>query len=269
MATDEAFAAPRFVDDIRDCDFYHTMDLPGFGVVSGQWDLRAGVREYLGSTELDGKRVLDVGTASGFLAFWMERAGARVVGYDLSELDDWDVVPFASVDVAADRTARKGQIRRVNNSFWLAHRLLKSSVRVAYGSVYHIPEGIGRFDVAVFGSILLHLRDPFLALERALRLTGETAIVADVVPRRALLVPPLARWIGPSMDFLPDARTCAPRDSWWRPTPAAVVRMLGVLGFANCTVTYHTQRYTGKATRLYTVVGRRTAHSEEPLGQRP
>jgi hypothetical protein len=34
----------------------------------------------------------------------------------------------------------------------------------------------------VFGAILLHLRDPFLGLEHALRLTRETAVVVDVAP---------------------------------------------------------------------------------------
>ena len=33
-------APPRQVERLEDCLFYHTMDLPGFGVVRGQWDLR-------------------------------------------------------------------------------------------------------------------------------------------------------------------------------------------------------------------------------------
>jgi hypothetical protein len=41
------------------------MDLPGYGTMPGEWNLRAGVREYLGGVGLRGKRVLEVGTASG------------------------------------------------------------------------------------------------------------------------------------------------------------------------------------------------------------
>ena len=46
-----------------------------------------------------GKRVLDVGTSSGFLCFEMERRGAEVVAFDLSDEFDGDAVPFASVDM--------------------------------------------------------------------------------------------------------------------------------------------------------------------------
>ncbi|HEY4442105.1 MAG TPA: hypothetical protein VGN14_16725, partial [Candidatus Elarobacter sp.] len=65
------------------CYFYHTMELPGVGTVEGEWDLRTGVDAYLGGEELRGKRVLEIGTASGFLCFAMERRGAEVIGYDL------------------------------------------------------------------------------------------------------------------------------------------------------------------------------------------
>jgi len=259
MAANAVFAPPRVVDDLDQCDFYHTMDLPRYGTVQGQWDLRSGVREYLGGVDFRAKRVLDVGTASGCLAFWMENAGATVVGYDLSDAFDWDIVPFGGVDVRAEQASRKRHIARLNNSFWLAHRALGSSARVAYGSVYAIPDALGAFDIAVFGSILLHLRDPFRALEQALALTRETAIVTDVLPRRALLLPLFARWFGACTFFLPDGRVKAPSDSWWLLTPALIVRMLGVLGFGSCQVTFHKQPYGGRSRRLYTVVGRRTA----------
>ncbi|MGD1146698.1 MAG: methyltransferase domain-containing protein [Thermoanaerobaculaceae bacterium] len=226
--------------------------------VVGSWDLRAGVREYLGGVELRGKRVLDVGTASGFLAFWMERAGAHVVAYDLSEGQDWDVVPFAGSDVEAERAARKTHIRQLNNSFRFARGALDSKVKLAHGSVYAFPEGIGPFDVAVFGSILLHLQDPFRALQGALSLTKELVIVTDVLPRRSLLVPFLARWFGPCLHFLPDAAAQGPKDSWFLLTPRAVIRMIGVLGFTDCRLSFHTQLYDGKPCRLFTVVGRRT-----------
>src|SRR5205085_2664900 len=34
------FAAPRRVESPDECFFYHTMELPGVGLVRGQWDLR-------------------------------------------------------------------------------------------------------------------------------------------------------------------------------------------------------------------------------------
>ncbi len=257
MEPEGPFTKPRVIEDPEECDFYHSMDLPGFGSVEGRWDLREGVGRYLGGIEVSGKRVLDVGTASGFLAFWMERAGAEVVGYDLSEEQDWDLVPFSGVDSDAERALRRQHIRKLNNSFWFAHRTLGSTVKLAQGSVYDIPAALGTFDVAVFGSILLHLRDPFRALERALALTREAVVVTDALPRRALLVPLLARWLGPCLYFLPDASARAPRDSWFRLSPRAVVQMVGVLGFTESSVRFHTQPYGGARCRMFTVIGRR------------
>jgi len=42
-----------------------------------------------------------------------------------------------------------------------------SRARMVYGSVYAIPTAIGAVDVATFGSVLLHVRDPFIALQNA------------------------------------------------------------------------------------------------------
>jgi hypothetical protein len=45
--------------------YYHTMDILGYGKVSGEWDLRGRDIYYLGNAKLQGKRVLEIGTASG------------------------------------------------------------------------------------------------------------------------------------------------------------------------------------------------------------
>jgi len=60
------------------------------------------------------------------------------------------------------------------------------------------------------------------------------------------------------MTFLPDVKTIEPKDAWWNLGPNIVVRMLGVLGFPNTKVTYHSQKYKGAENQLYTVVARRT-----------
>src|SRR5262249_12707329 len=154
------YAPLRFVEDASECVFYHFMDLPGIGTVGGQWDLRGHEREYLGGVNFAGKRVLEVGTASGHLCFWMDRQGAEVVSYDLSENFDWDVAPFARTRHLDSPARRKAGNRLMNNAWWLGHRLFSARARVVYGSVYEIPESIGHVDVATFGSVLLHIRDP-------------------------------------------------------------------------------------------------------------
>jgi SAM-dependent methyltransferase len=276
---EDIYAAPRVITELSECHFYHTTDVPGFGRVEGQWDLRGGEEDYLGRVDFGGKRVLEIGPANGFLSFHMERLGASVVSYDLSEEYDWDFVPFARRE---QRLAPefKANLRKLNNAYWLCHRAFGSKGRVVYGSVYDIPGEIGPVDVTTFGSVLLHLRDPFLALERALRLTTETAVVTDLfgdprphpfdqTPARYVwraLRRVRARLAGPSMQFLPDARTGESNGTWWYLSPALVQRFLAVLGFEESVVTYHEQLYLGAGTplkiQMYTVVARRTCGSD-------
>ena len=83
MSQSIEFAKPLDVESPEGCFFYHTVELPTFGVVHGQWDLRGKFEEYVSGVEVEGKSVLDVGTATGFLSFEAERRGAaRVVSHD-------------------------------------------------------------------------------------------------------------------------------------------------------------------------------------------
>jgi hypothetical protein len=261
------YAPLRVVERLDECYFYHSIDLPEHGSVNGEWDLRSGVERYLGRVDFRGKRVLDVGTASGFLAFWMERQGAEVVGFDLSDKDPWDRVPFGGVVDSDQSNGDREHIRKLNNSFWFTHALLGSTAQMVYGTVYEIPELIGQVDIATFGSILSHLRDPFLALQSALRLAPETVVVAEPLPILRGFPMVLLSAIKPMAVFLPDARKAAPRGTWWALPPRTIVKFLEVLGFHRTRVTYHVQRYHGERRFMYTVVGRRTSQVGSRLTQ--
>ena len=95
--TEAVYAEPYVVTDVDECYFYHTMEIPGLGLVEGQWDLRDGVGEYTGGVDYKGKRVLEIGTASGFLCFTLEAQGAEMVSYDLLTPRDAHVVRLAVV----------------------------------------------------------------------------------------------------------------------------------------------------------------------------
>jgi len=247
------YAEPRAISSLQDCYFYHTMDVPGHGTVQGEWDLRGSVDKYLGHYDFAGKRVLDVGAASGVLSFHMEEQGAEVVSFDLSEDFDWDIVPFAENDNAAARNERRGHLRKINNSYWLCHQAFSSKARMVNGVVYDIPQAIGPVDVAVFGSILLHLRDPFLALENAARLAQEAIIVCDLSPFGRL-----ASRFKKNPRFMP--RSAAPdgiNDGWFRLPPLLVQEYLGILGFKNHTLQWNQFKYGDRTRPIYTLIARR------------
>lgn len=277
----DIYARPRHIADDEMCLFYHTMDIPEYGHFDGWWDLRGRERDYLGDIDFDGKRVLEMGAASGFLTFFMERQGADVVAFDLSEDYPWDIVPFANVDTEQVVRKRKVHAWMQNNGFWFAHRAFASRARVVYGTVPDVPTAIGPVDIATFGAILLHVRDPFRALANVWRLTRETVIVADLYP---FADPPLLpdrsnENIEPSMVFMPRHRGEENIDMWWQMRPALVREFLGTLGFAETTTFYEASLNTasppittpklirdgagGEAVAyapilMYTVVGRRT-----------
>ena len=292
MREESVFSPPREIADIADCYFYHVMDVPGYGEVGGEWDLRGGEDSYLGGVSFAGKRVLEFGTASGHLCRYMERQGAEVIGFDLSIDRFWDFVPYAGFDVASELMRMREHVERMKNGWWFTRRAFGSKAKVVYGNIYDVPEAIGAVDIATFGSILLHLRDPFQALYSALRLTRETVIVTDVHPdqrpissdspsrplkflrqhvglRRHLIkvlikakvIPPPVVQNTNYLYFLPNpyaGNFRAEIGSWWCFPPQVICRFLDVLGFRDHVVTEHFQTYLGKPVRLFTVVGKRT-----------
>lgn len=176
------YAAPQSVKNIKDCYFYHTTDLPGHVTQKGGWDLRGRFADYIGGLDLKGRRVLDVGTASGFLSFSAEEAGAReVVSFDLDSADRQDLLPFADSEYVKDHRSWSAKqtagFQRWKNAYWFTHALKRSKAKVVYGDVYALPETIGRFDVIILGAILEHLADPIKALASVARHADDYIVI--------------------------------------------------------------------------------------------
>ena len=242
MSPETIYATPKVVTDLKDCFFYHTMDLPEYGLVKGHWDLRETVDEYLGNIDFDGKRVLDVGTANGFLGFHAECMGAEVVAFDCSVDYRLDIIPFAENDEEQELLKYKAMIGKVNNAYWLAHRVYGSEAKFVYGTVYEIPEAIGSVDIAIVGAILEHLRDPFLALQNTLRLTKETVIVVERLFACTSKEEALEQLqVPPSMLFLPALLEKSHNLSWWYLPPIIIQEFIKVLGFETSQLTVHSQ----------------------------
>jgi SAM-dependent methyltransferase len=219
-------APPRHVTDISECYFYHTMELPAHGVVQGHWDLRGRFDEYVGGVTVEGKSLLDVGTATGYLSFESERRGAsRVVSHDMSDVRQQTLVPFRDKIYYRDRDAWAEEyapyIERWKNAYWLCHRLYDSRAEVFYGSIYELPAELGEFDVSVVGSVLEHLSDPISALASIARRTRETIVV----------ITPMAETEERVARFEPRASEPGQDYTWWTYSVGLYREVFQILGF--------------------------------------
>jgi hypothetical protein len=241
-----------------DCDFYHTIRTRDGTVYPGAWDLSGHEKEYLGGIDLAGKRVLEFGPASGLLTAYMSQNGASVVAFDLPPGRGPEIIPFPSIDPEAANRSGIASMARLRNSWWFARKALGFSANVVYGDIYNLPNDIGRFDVAVFGAILLHLSNPFQAL-RGAAATTDAIVVTD------LLNAPRSPGGDALMLFNP---TLPPRDvvTWWGLSPEVIQRMLLLLGFTEFTVTTHEQSMNNVSANMFTVAARRPPR---PAQERP
>lgn len=254
---------PKVLDS-EQCYFYHSMNFPDGSSVVGDWDLRNRFEEYTGEVKLGGKVVLDVGTASGFLAFEAEKRDASVISLDMPVDGDWDVVPCAKNDIVHiedqlrarlnDRNSSKriSSIQKMRKGYFFAHNKMNSSVRFYESGIYGLSADVGFVDVSIVGSILLHLRDPFLALQRVASVTKERIVIADLCQAGFLAQ------VGqrPVLEFLPTAE-CDNPNAWWRLSPSALTRMLDVLGFSVEVEHAGMFLFKGKENRVCTLVARR------------
>ena len=230
------FAEPRVVANTDSCWFYHTMDLPGTGLVEGHWDLRGRLNDYLGGVALNGRRVLDVGTASGFLSFGMEQEGAQVTSFDTERVENYNVVPFwnnlYTLNYPCWREETSKFLEKLRNSYWFAYGALNSACERYEGDVYDIPEEVGQFDVVVVGQILVHLRDPLAALASVAKRCRHTLVIAEGMDPTEV---PLA-------NFHPRFESHGPDSSWWQYSRGLYSEFLQILGFKDLHFTSHDYR---------------------------
>lgn len=115
---------------------------------------------------LVGKRCLDVGTQNGFWAFELESRGAEsVTGIDIDEEADGDWPPGLPLRDPRGSYLTDNDRARARAAFEFARHTCGSKVERKAINVYELStENVGAFDFVFFGSLLLHLRDPVMAL---------------------------------------------------------------------------------------------------------
>jgi tRNA (mo5U34)-methyltransferase len=211
--TSESPAIAKLRARFDDLSWYHTQELAPGLVTPGMFDLRPYVDRYGIPDDLSGKRVLDVGTFEGFWAFELERRGGEVTAIDVDRIQDLDWPPRL-------RPAEDG---RRGEGFELARAALGSSVERVGTSIYDATaENLGGiFDLVFCGTVLIHLRDPMLALERMAGLCRGQLILADEYSRRLAPFPIAAA----------EFRGETPWSTWWRPSIRAWLSMVRTAGF--------------------------------------
>jgi O-methyltransferase len=247
VSDENIFADPLKVQDVADCYFYHTMELPGHGVIEGRdWDLRGRVDEYLGKVDFAGQRVLEIGPASGFLTFEMEKRGADVVSVEVTDDHGWDFVPYPAESLEEVLGPRRIVMQQLKNSYWFSHAALQSKARVYYGDVYNLPAALGEFDIAVMGAVLLHCRDPLRIVEQCGKRAKTLIIVDKFYPD--LEGAPVCRLAPTRKNFL--------WHTWWHFSTLFFTQFLAVMGFTGTETLTHEQYHRGKAHTLFTIVSR-------------
>ncbi len=228
-----------------------------------------------------------MGPASGHFTYFLERNGADVVSFEVGYDTSIDVLPpMSSGGTGELRDILMTQLETVYNSWWYLHRDLESAARIAYGNIYDLPDDLGTFDDSFFGSVLLHLRSPFAALEQASDRTAKRMIVTEMAygdlddPLLLNRIANAIRWRlrrrpgqigggdpGNVLRLAPDRSNRGASTQWWNFSPGSIVTMLERLGFQKSTVTFHSQKYRvgwphsldeePKDVAMFTVVGER------------
>ena len=208
--------SPEALERVRAQRWYHTLELAPGVVTDGWFDLRDQVRHYKIPERLDGLRVLEIGTWDGFWAFELERRGAaEVVALDLDDEADLDWPPR--------RRPREFPQERRGDGFRLLKEIRGSKAERVNCSVYHAtPEELGTFDLVFCGSVLIHLRDQFLALERMANLCKGQLILAEEYDKLASLLPfSASRYMGDSGQAV----------VFWRPSRRTWRKLVWSAGF--------------------------------------
>jgi|SRR5579884_4270514 len=219
---DRTTLAPDPREAISRVNWYHSIEVADGVVTPGAFDLRP-IVDRLPWPEVRGRRCLDVGTYDGFFAFELERRGAaEVVAVDIPGHEHWDWEVGQRARGIEFMRAVMGP--ELGAGARLARELLGSTVTFERMSVYELSEAaLGRFDVVVCGSLLLHLRDPLRALEAIRGVCAEALLCTNYVdPWLTLLHPRRAT-------FRLDGT--GGQTQWWLPNRAGHRQLLRAAGF--------------------------------------
>ena len=105
-----------------------------------------------------------MGTASGFLTFEAERAGAIVTSLDATAGREINHIPIQGLLYHDNRPAfaesADQYLKMLKNSYWYGWHKFKSKASVDYIPLADLPDRDKKFDVVLAGAIVEHISDP-------------------------------------------------------------------------------------------------------------
>ena len=106
-------------------------------------------------------------------------------------------------------------------------------------------------------SVLLHLRDPLLAIERAAGRARHQLVITDVAERQFAPVMP-AELGSHCLHFIPRAANGGPIDGWWYMPSTLIIEQMRILGFTSIEIRdFPLPFQDGHDWEFYTIVGTR------------
>jgi SAM-dependent methyltransferase len=230
--------------------WYHAVDLGAGLLTPGDYDYREQIDAFGFPADLTGKRVLDVGSATGYFAFEFERRGAEVVSVELPSLEKWDVLSAERDQIVREiaeahsaSSPQEAYDRHLDGPFLFCHSRLRSKVKRCYSSVYDLTlakVGGERFDLVYAGDILMHLFSPLRALDVLSGLCRGSLVLTIEVPFPGPADMPLISFRG--------LLNGAEGRTWWMPSRTCAEHMLKRLGFGSVGVS---GRYSGIARQAW------------------
>lgn len=209
--------------------WYHRIDL-GDGVETpGHFRMADYLAHYHFPARLDGLRVLDVGASTGFFAYEFERRGAaEVVGVELPSWAAHDWTPRYRREFAQKPAAEQQNIDRevMLDGFSVVGQALGSQrVRRVFKTIYELSSAeLGTFDIVFSGSMLMHVRDPVLGIQRLRECCKDGGrLIVSISTTMGESKEPLAKFVG-------EWNQC----NWWQMTPRCLEEVLRCCDFDRC-----------------------------------
>lgn len=212
--------------------WYHSFYFDNGYEIRGDYNIGADIAGYGFPESMKGTRVLDVGSGTGWFAFYFEQLGAEVVAVDArgyNEFDTYGRFEYPPVDRPPERLNDDGTpvyYSPVNRGFWVMREILGSRVQFRNARAYELcPELFGgiEFDLVFLGAILCHLRDPIGALMAARRVCKGMVIAYTPV----VIGEPEAQTL--PRQYLP--YTAQDKITWWLPNEACFRHWFLAAGF--------------------------------------